>query len=156
MTNNLKIRTSMNAKISVFVVCAKAILYLLWYNLHDCTFLFTRGRFHPSLFPTKKILPQKSPAWCAVCCMASFFYVFFTSTCIRAARLWPMCGVCGTFSSVGFFRKCILSPFTISKVSRSFERIIHTFKNVLIFLLCLQKTRYAPMDEHFSDRLKEF
>ena len=27
----------MNAKISVFVVCVEAIMYLL-YNLHDCTF----------------------------------------------------------------------------------------------------------------------
>ena len=28
----------MNAKISVFVVCVKAIIYLLLYNLHDCSF----------------------------------------------------------------------------------------------------------------------
>ena len=28
----------MNAKISVFVVCVEFILYLLLYNLHDCTF----------------------------------------------------------------------------------------------------------------------
>ena len=28
----------MNVKISVFVTCAKAIIYLLLYNLHDCTF----------------------------------------------------------------------------------------------------------------------
>ena len=27
----------MNAKISVFVICVKAILYLLLSNLHDCT-----------------------------------------------------------------------------------------------------------------------
>ena len=31
----------MNAKISVFVICAEAIIYLL-YNLHDCTF-----KIHP-------------------------------------------------------------------------------------------------------------
>ena len=36
--NNLKTRTAMNAKISVFVVCVEAIIYLLLYNLHDCTF----------------------------------------------------------------------------------------------------------------------
>ena len=35
--NNLKNRTVMNVKISVFVVCVEAIMYLL-YNLHDCTF----------------------------------------------------------------------------------------------------------------------
>ena len=28
----------MNAKISVFVICIEAIIYLLLYNLHDCTF----------------------------------------------------------------------------------------------------------------------
>ena len=36
--NNLKTRTTMNVKISVFVICVKAIIYLLLYNLHDCTF----------------------------------------------------------------------------------------------------------------------
>ena len=30
----------MNAKISLFVNCVKAIIYLLSYNLHDCTFNF--------------------------------------------------------------------------------------------------------------------
>ena len=28
----------MNATISVFVICVEAIIYLLLYNLHDCTF----------------------------------------------------------------------------------------------------------------------
>ena len=28
----------MNAKISVFVICVEVIIYLLLYNLHDCTF----------------------------------------------------------------------------------------------------------------------
>ena len=28
----------MNANISVFVICVKVIIYLLLYNLHDCTF----------------------------------------------------------------------------------------------------------------------
>ena len=28
----------MNAKISVFVICAEEIIYLLLYNLHDYTF----------------------------------------------------------------------------------------------------------------------
>ena len=36
--NNLKPRTAMDAKISVFVVGVEAIIYLLLYNLHDCTF----------------------------------------------------------------------------------------------------------------------
>ena len=36
--NNLKTRTTMNAKISLFVICIEAIIYLLLYDLHDCTF----------------------------------------------------------------------------------------------------------------------
>ena len=36
--NNLKTTTAMNAKISVFVICVEAIIYLLLYNLHGCTF----------------------------------------------------------------------------------------------------------------------
>ena len=36
--NNLKTSTAMNAKTSVFVVCVEAIVYLLVYNFHDCTF----------------------------------------------------------------------------------------------------------------------
>ena len=35
--NNLKTRTAMNGKISVFVICVKVIIYLLIYHLHDCT-----------------------------------------------------------------------------------------------------------------------
>ena len=35
--NNLKTRTAMKAKISVFI-CVGAIIYLLLYNLHDGTF----------------------------------------------------------------------------------------------------------------------
>ena len=36
--NNLKTRTAMNAKISVFVICAEVIIYLLLYNLDDRIF----------------------------------------------------------------------------------------------------------------------
>ena len=28
----------MNAKMSVFVICVEAIIYMLLYSLHDCTF----------------------------------------------------------------------------------------------------------------------
>ena len=35
--NNLKTRTGINAKILVFVICVKAIVYLLSLNLRDCT-----------------------------------------------------------------------------------------------------------------------
>ena len=33
----------MNAKISMFVICVKAIIYLLSYNMHDCTFKRARN-----------------------------------------------------------------------------------------------------------------
>ena len=36
--NNLKTRTGMNAKFSRFDICVKAIMYLLFYNLHECNF----------------------------------------------------------------------------------------------------------------------
>ena len=36
--NNLKTRTVMNARISVFVTCVEAIIYLLQYDFHGCTF----------------------------------------------------------------------------------------------------------------------
>ena len=36
--NNFKTRTDMNAKTSVFVICIEAIIHLLLYNWHDCTF----------------------------------------------------------------------------------------------------------------------
>ena len=31
-------RTAVNAKIPVYVICVEAIIYLLLFNLHDCTF----------------------------------------------------------------------------------------------------------------------
>ena len=36
--SNLKTRTAMNARVSVCVICVEVIIYLLLYNLHDCTF----------------------------------------------------------------------------------------------------------------------
>ena len=38
----------MNAKISVLVICFKAIIYLLLYNLHDCTFDYFQKKLHLS------------------------------------------------------------------------------------------------------------
>ena len=36
--NNLKTRTAINSKISVFLICVEVIMYLLLYDLHDCIF----------------------------------------------------------------------------------------------------------------------
>ena len=41
--SNLKIRTDMNAKISVFIICAEVIIYLVLYSLDDCTFKCFNG-----------------------------------------------------------------------------------------------------------------
>ena len=35
--NNLKTRRAMNVEVLVFVICDEAIIYLVLYNLHDCT-----------------------------------------------------------------------------------------------------------------------
>ena len=35
----------MNAKISVFIICDEAIIYLLLYNLYDCNFNGRRNYF---------------------------------------------------------------------------------------------------------------
>ena len=40
---NLKTRADINAKISVLAIYVEAIVYLLPYNLHDCTFKLLRG-----------------------------------------------------------------------------------------------------------------
>ena len=38
LLNNLKTKTAMNAKISMFVICVEAFMYWLLHNLHDCAF----------------------------------------------------------------------------------------------------------------------
>ena len=40
---NLKTRADIDAKISVLAIYVEAIVYLLPYNLHDCTFKLLRG-----------------------------------------------------------------------------------------------------------------
>ena len=41
---NKKTRTTMNAKVSVCVICVKAIIYLLLLNMHDFTFKMLHKR----------------------------------------------------------------------------------------------------------------
>ena len=73
--NNLKTRTATNAKSSVFVICGEAIIYLLLYNLHDCTFkdfytrLFVNDHFPKTsmVTPTTSFyninIPQSTKGW---------------------------------------------------------------------------------------------
>ena len=49
----------MNEKISVFAICVEAIIYLLLYNLHDCTVNYTTGgreRLHWERTGNEKLL----------------------------------------------------------------------------------------------------
>ena len=64
--NNLKTRTVMNAKISVFVICVEAIVYLLLYNFHDCTFdeIHTFAKW---LFTFKKFVHETEKNWTNKC-----------------------------------------------------------------------------------------
>ena len=129
---------------------------LIWKNCFKYL-KFTTGRLPPSLFPNKKIFLKNSQAWCSVYYMTQFFNMFFISTCIRAACSWLLCGVWGILFCVGIFRKTILNPFTISKISGSFVSISHVPKNALTFLLVpilelfLQRTSFLPMNERSSD-----
>ena len=57
--NDLKNRTAMNAKISVFLICVETVIYLLLYNLHDCTFEEPHCKFiqfiHVNLSPLQDL-----------------------------------------------------------------------------------------------------
>ena len=47
----------MNAKISMFFICIEAIVYLLLYNLHDCTFNFIKfeTRFNQAIHTVNRL-----------------------------------------------------------------------------------------------------
>ena len=45
--SNLKTRTAMNAKVSVFLICVEAIIFFLLYNLYDSTFTGNWNRRRP-------------------------------------------------------------------------------------------------------------
>ena len=56
--NNLKTRSVTNAKISVLVIGVEAIIYLLLYNLHDCTFKKIDFEELKKLFNRRKKIPE--------------------------------------------------------------------------------------------------
>ena len=58
--NNLKTRPAMNEKISVFVFCVEAIIYLLLYNLHDCTFKVKKFNMVSAVYLVIHVPLQKS------------------------------------------------------------------------------------------------
>ena len=49
----------MNAKLSVFVICAESNIYLLLYNLPDCTFNVKYEFVHLQLFEVKFLFSEK-------------------------------------------------------------------------------------------------
>ena len=53
-----KLRTIMNVKISVFVICIEAIMYFLLYNLHDCNFNYVK--LESSSFNRRLIFDRKN------------------------------------------------------------------------------------------------
>ena len=59
--NNLKTRPTMNAKVSVFVICVEAIIYLLLYNLHDCTFKENTENKNKKLSQARRRIESKTP-----------------------------------------------------------------------------------------------
>ena len=52
----------MNAKISVFVICVEAIIYLLLYDLHDCTFNGNTNNY-PCFMVTGKTKQELTADW---------------------------------------------------------------------------------------------
>ena len=65
--NNLKTRTALSVKSSVFVTCLEAIVYLWLYNLQDCNFKFCPwyffsmlGKFAPTKLPQSLIFSLKA------------------------------------------------------------------------------------------------
>ena len=56
----------MNAKISVIVICVEPIIYLLLYNLHDCTFNRRTGKI-VKFFKKQKLQTRTIEVWVSVC-----------------------------------------------------------------------------------------
>ena len=60
--NDIRTRTAMNAKMSVFVICVEAIVYLLLYNLRDFIFkVFLKVVLHPGSSNEFYFLNEKHP-----------------------------------------------------------------------------------------------
>ena len=72
--DNLKTRTVMNAKISMFVICVEAMIYSLLYNFHDCTFKIFIQKHLSCLFPPK-MLNFVEPFYCRVFPLKFWYFV---------------------------------------------------------------------------------
>ena len=71
-------RTATNAKISVFIICGEAIIYLLLYNLHDCTFKDTIKVY---FLPRSYVLPRLRRR------VGYFFYIKFICVSVLVYQL---------------------------------------------------------------------
>ena len=81
--NNLKTRTAMNAKISVFVICAEVIIYLLLHHLDDGSFGSFVKPFHA--FPcslSERCQKKKEKSFPGIC-----VYIKCTKIC-HGQMLW--------------------------------------------------------------------
>ena len=95
--NHLKTRTAVNANISVFLICVEAIIYLLLYNLHDCTFKSFLN-LHGMFLQKNNILVGKTPL------------IDYQCLCYCFAVLWNNFGLLGKRC---YFIHCQGNFFTI-------------------------------------------
>ena len=71
----------MNAKFCVFVICVKAIMYLLLHNLHDCTFNLTKVVPSQNHEDTGKLTQRNNNSSVNVSFLGSNLYGFLLSKC---------------------------------------------------------------------------
>ena len=74
--NNLKTRTVINTKTSVFVICVEVIIYLLLYNFHACTLKYCPVCISINLWYKKKLkqIRKLSYLWSKFYCLHLFHF----------------------------------------------------------------------------------
>ena len=123
--NNLKTRKAMNAKISVFVICVEAMMYLLLYNLYDSTFNW--GFNHKLL---KKIMSFLTLYWVSA---SKYKYTYTLISCTDINTCTYILMGWGTFP---YWTACFHNSPSVDNVSNS----IYIEINFLSFYLCASWT----------------
>ena len=124
----------MNAKISVFVICVKAIIYLLLYNLHDCTFKNAIYRFFIiSLIIDQCFIRYQHRAEQRITCSGAIMYFdkvqyqMQFSVCVRYAC--PCVAKCISCLFIFNSSICFLI-FMFHSFSSLIQIILFSFKNI--------------------------
>ena len=102
--SNLKTRAAMNTKISLFICCVEPIIYLLLFNLHDCTFKVFNANFSKiTLFLREKSKVQSNSQYLQQILLPCFlrpvqfcFRIFWYSNMIITFT-YPFCFCYGYF-----------------------------------------------------------